>query len=305
MSSKKYNLEKYDNKMYDFSFNYEYNSDFFKKCLYGVFKNVSVGSKKFLTNKVDRSVTGLIAQQQCVGPFHTPLSNFSLISSSFFENDYGNFTGCASSVGEQSIFGLIDPISMVHKTFAEALYNLVWVLIEDEISASANWMWPCPTKYPKEAYKMYIAVKELKLCMNTGVIINGGKDSLSMVAKNGDEIIKSPGSLVLTFYAKCPNINKKVSPDLKSNNSTIFFIDLSEKNNCMGGSILSQNINRIYNKPPYIRSLNKLLLVFNLIQKLIKEDKILSGHDKSDGGDNSFIRDVFIIKYWNGYNSTR
>ena len=108
-----------------------------------MFQTVSVGSKRFLTNKVDRSVTGLVAQQQCVGQSHTPLSNFGLISQSTFPDLNGIFTGCVTAVGEQPIYGLIDPISMAHKTVAEALLNLVWCLIDDisNIRCSANWMY--------------------------------------------------------------------------------------------------------------------------------------------------------------------
>ena len=278
------NILKNKKKIYNYSDKFLYKNKL-SKYIFNVFKLVSVGSKRFLTNKVDRSVSGLIAQQQCIGPYQTPLSNYGLIATNFTINEKGLYTGCATSVGEQSIFGLIDPKSMIHKTVAEALTNLMFVLIEGDISASANWMWPCPTKYPKEAYKMYVATKELsKLCIETGIIINGGKDSLSMAVSNKNEVIKSPGSLVLTLYAKCPNIYKKITPDFKNSGNCILYIDLSESNMSMGGSSFSQIINNIYKDVPYIRNINKLNKTFELIQYLIKNDLILSGHDKSDGG---------------------
>ena len=94
--------------------------------------NVDIGSKRFLTNKVDRSVTGLIAQQQqCVGPLHTPLSDYALISSSLMSNDKGIFSGVASAIGEQPYYGFVDVYSMVEKTLGEMLLNLVWVVISN------------------------------------------------------------------------------------------------------------------------------------------------------------------------------
>ena len=174
---------------------------------------------------------------------------------------------------------------MVHKTVAEALLNLIWVKVDGDISASANWMCSCPNKYPDEGHKMYIAVKELgKLCKECNIIINGGKDSLSMIAHNKEDIIKSPGTLVLTLYAACPDIYKKVTPNLKSNKSILLYIDLSEHCNTLGGTSFSRVINKCYTQPPYIRSTKKLMKTFEIIQDLIHKKLILSGHDKSDGG---------------------
>tara|TARA_B100001093_G_scaffold87882_1_gene79839 strand:+ start:3012 stop:6599 length:3588 start_codon:yes stop_codon:yes gene_type:complete len=247
---------------------------------------LQVGSKRFLTNKVDRSVSGLIAQQQCVGPLHTPLSNFSLIASSYYPNNMLH-NGCATSIGEQPIFGLINPMSLVHKTFGEALLNLVWVVIEDikSIRCSANWMWPCPHKDSNEGYNMYIAMKELKILMNYfGIAIDGGKDSLSMVVNHNNKKVKSPGSLVLTFYASVPNIYNKVTPNLKRKNSLLLYIDLGENYDRLGGSSYNQSYNFIGSEGPLIRNREKLLQTFKLIQKLIKDKIIFSGHDISDGG---------------------
>jgi len=278
---KKYNLTN--------SFNlFFYNpiNDTLTNKIYKILNLLQVGSKRFLTNKVDRSVSGLIAQQQCVGPLHTPLSNFSLISSSYFPHNL-YYNGCATSIGEQPIFGLINPISLTHKTFAEALLNLMWVVIDDikNIRCSANWMWPCPHKDSDEGYKMYTAMDELVKLMNYfGIAIDGGKDSLSMVVKHNNNNVKSPGSLVLTFYASVPNIYNKVTPNLKSKNSLLLYIDLSDNYNKLGGSSYYQAYNIIGNDSPLIRNREKLLQSFNIIQGLIKDKFILSGHDVSDGG---------------------
>ena len=251
-----------------------------------VFQSVSVGSKRFLTNKVDRSVTGLVAQQQCVGPLHTPLSNYGLFSRGFIKEN-GCYRGCATSIGEQPIVGLVSPISMAHKTFAEMLTNLMFVLVDGitKVSCSANWMWPSPNKDSTEAGKMYAAMTELsRLCCEFGIVIDGGKDSLSMVVEHNNSIIKSPGSLVLSSYARCPNMYKKVTPDLKFTRNKVYFVDLSGGYCSMGGSSLSQVMNNIYTDPPSIRDTAKLKQTFIIIQELLQNDQIVSGHDKSDGG---------------------
>merc|ERR1719343_1894407 len=149
----------------------------------GVLRLVSVGSKRFLTNKVDRSVTGLIAQQQCVGPLHTPLAHFAAIAQSPL-----GVTGGATSVGEQPLKGLPgDPAScraMARLAVAEALTNLVWIKISslDSIKASGNWMWAA--KLEGEGPKMYDAAQALgEIMTELGIAIDGGKDSLSMAAR--------------------------------------------------------------------------------------------------------------------------
>ena len=118
---------------------------------------LDVCSKRFITNKLDRSVSGLIVQQQCVGPIHTPLSNYGLISSSYFANNRGVFTGMVSSIGEQPICGLVNSKKMAEKTFAEAILNIIWVYLEDikNIKMSIDWIWNAPEDDPNEGYKIY------------------------------------------------------------------------------------------------------------------------------------------------------
>jgi phosphoribosylformylglycinamidine synthase len=262
-----------------------------------ILSSVDVGSKRFLTNKVDRSVTGLIAQQQCVGPLHTPLSNYCLYTSSHFPNDKGLYSGCASAIGERPYFQfhsksadhILDPIEiMVMKTIEEMLFNLVWVAIDSftGIRMSANWMWPCPKTDQHEGFLMYKAMQTLcDICCQLEIAIDGGKDSLSMIAKHKIkthdntatekveeqvEVIKSPGSLVLTGYAAVPNIYLKTTPDMKPafKNSTLLLVE-REMPTCNT------------NLKEYISEMRDL---FNLVQYFIKKQKIIAGHDCSDGG---------------------
>merc|ERR1719343_428017 len=198
----------------------------------GVLRLVSVGSKRFLTNKVDRSVTGLIAQQQCVGPLHTPLANFAAIAQSPL-----GVTGGATAIGEQPLKGLPgDPGScraMARLAVAESLTNLCWIKISslDSVKASGNWMWAA--KLEGEGPKMYDVAEALSnIMVELGVCIDGGKDSLSMAARvplpNGKaETAKSPGQLVITTYAPVHDVRVKVTPDLKTHGSgVLLFVDL-------------------------------------------------------------------------------
>ena len=148
----------------------------------------SVGSKRFLTNKVDRSVTGLIAQQQCVGPFHTPLADCGVIA-----HTHTDVAGAATAVGEQPIKGLLDPAAMARLSVAESLTNLVWAPVTalGDVKCSANWMWAA--KLEGEGAAMWDACEGMcDMMCSMGVSIDGGKDSLSMAAKVEGEAVKRP-----------------------------------------------------------------------------------------------------------------
>lgn len=256
----------------------------------GVLRLVSVGSKRFLTNKVDRSVTGLVAQQQCVGPLHTPLANFAC----FAQSPLG-FSGCATAIGEQPLKGINgDPVSckaMATLAVAEALTNLMWVKILslESVKASGNWMWAA--KFEGEGPKMYDAAGALSdIFIELGMAIDGGKDSLSMAARvptasGGSETAKSPGQLVITAYAPVPDVRLKVTPDLKSRgDSVLLFVDLGSGEATLGGSSLSQVIGQTdAGKPPEV-DVAALKSAFHATQRMLAGGLLLAGHDRSDGG---------------------
>ena len=251
-----------------------------------VLRLLSVGSKRFLTSKVDRAVTGLIAQQQCVGPLHTPLADVAVIAQSHY-----SLTGGACSIGEQPIKGLIDCAAMARLSVSESLTNLVWAKIEglESIKASGNWMWAA--KLAGEGALMYDAAKAASEIMITiGMAIDGGKDSLSMAARclneetKQPELVKAPGTFVVSCYAPCPNITLTVTPDLKQGvASKLLFIPCSNKYR-LGGSALAQVFNQIGNETPDVDDVPLLMRVFNATQELIERKLILAGHDRSDGG---------------------
>ena len=203
-----------------------------------VLRLLSVGSKRFLVHKVDRSVTGLCAQQQCVGPLQLPLSNVGVAAHTHF-----GITGTAVACGEQPIKGLVDSAAMARMSVAEAMTNIVWAKISkiEDIKASGNWMYAA--KLPGEGAKMWDACQALRdALLALGVSIDGGKDSLSMAARCGDEVVKAPGELTMTCYVTCPDITKTVTPDLKcpASGSTLLFIDIGGGKTRLGGSALAR-----------------------------------------------------------------
>jgi len=247
-----------------------------------VFRKPSVGSKRFLTNKVDRSVTGLIAQQQCIGPLHTPLSNFGIIAQSY----YGS-TGSVTSIGERPLIGLIDSAAMARMAVGEMLTNMMFAKITSikDIKCSGNWMWPM--KLNGEQYEIYKACKAMcDTVEQFGIALDGGKDSLSMVYKDGKtgEIVKCPRELVISGYALMEDISCKVTPDFKQHLNEIIYIDLAHGKQRLGGSVLAQCYNKIGKDCPDMVNTDSIIDIFNKIQKFIQENKIVSGHDRSDGG---------------------
>lgn len=242
----------------------------------------SVCSKRFLTTKVDRSVTGLVAQQQCVGPLHLPLSNVAVKGYSFW-----SYEGVATAIGEQPIKGLLDPAAGARMSVGECLTNLVWAQTSgmSNIKVSGNWMWPAKVK--GEGARMVKAVQALSnILINLGLVLDGGKDSLSMAVNysRGNEhgTIIAPGNIVVTAYAKCPDIRKTVQPVLKSKGS-IWLLPLSHKTRT-GGSAWAQSQGHLGGECPDVDHPKRLLKLFETIQELIRQDVVLAGHDRSDGG---------------------
>jgi len=250
-----------------------------------VLRLLSVGSKRFLTNKVDRSVTGLVAQQQCVGPLQLPLADVAVIAQSHF-----GITGGATAIGEQPIKGLIDPGAMARMTVGEALTNLIWAKATalTDVKCSGNWMWAA--KLPGEGAALFDAAEAMcETMIELGIAVDGGKDSLSMAARapgvDGDETVKAPGALVVSAYVTCPDITKTVTPDLKlPADGRILFVDLSAGLNRLGGSALAQVYGQVGDDSPDLEDSALLVRAFNVVQGLLDNRLISAGHDRSDGG---------------------
>jgi phosphoribosylformylglycinamidine synthase len=246
-----------------------------------IFRLPCVGSKGFLVRKVDRSVTGLIARQQCCGPLHLPVSDVSVIAQSHF-----GLTGAAIAIGEQPMKGLINPSAGARMAVAEALTNIVWALITglSDIKASVNWMWAAKT--PGEGAALCDAVSSLRdLMIRLGIAADGGKDSLSMAARVGEEIVKAPGEVVVSAYATVLDITRVVTPDLKRpGESRLLLVDLAPGKERLGGSALAQTLGQTGDESPDVEDPGLLKRAFAATQELIRRNLVLAGHDRGDGG---------------------
>lgn len=251
-----------------------------KSALDRVLRLVNVASKRYLTNKVDRCVTGLVAQQQCVGPLHTPLADCAIIALSYYD-----LVGSATSIGTQNIKGLLDPAAGARLSLGEALTNLVFAGISEleDVKCSGNWMWGGKTGV--EGGALTAACGALCGAMRAlGVAVDGGKDSLSMCAHVAGEKVKSPGTLVVSTYAPCPDITVKIEPALKEENSALVHVPVSPGKYRLGGSALAQCYKQLGDNPPDLDDPIILKSLFKITQKLLKEKKLISGHDISEGG---------------------
>lgn len=241
-----------------------------------------VACKDWLTNKVDRSVTGRLAKQQCAGPLQLPLNNLGAISL-----DYRGKKGMAISIGHAPAAGLIDPAVGSVLSIAEALTNIIWAPLTDKlksVSLSANWMWPC--KNQGEDTRLYAAVKAASdFAIALGINIPTGKDSLSMTQKYHDQVVYSPGTVIISAAGEIDDIRKIVEPVIVNDPYTsLLYIDMSRDGFKPGGSSFAQVLNRMGDEVPTVTDPGYFKVVFDTIQDLILKGKILSGHDISAGG---------------------
>jgi len=252
-----------------------------KDALKMVFLLPSVGSKGYLVRKVDRSVTGLIARQQCCGPLQLPVSDVAVIAQSHF-----SLTGAAISIGEQPLKIMVDPEAGARMSVAEAITNIMWAKLTDltHIKCSVNWMWPA--KMPGEGVEIVKSAKALcDLMKQLGIAADGGKDSVSMAAQVGSEIVKSPNEVVISAYCTVEDITKVITPDIKNpSKSKLLLIDLANGKSRLGGSALAQCFDQIGNDCPDVEDVNLLKNAFYAIQEMIQKELITAGHDISDGG---------------------
>ncbi len=243
----------------------------------------SVACKDWLTNKVDRSVTGRVAMQQTAGPLQLPLNNLGVVAL-----DYSGNKGIATSIGHAPAAGLIDAAAGSILSIAEALTNLVWAPLEEGlkgVSLSANWMWPC--RNAGEDARLYEAVKAASdFAIALGINIPTGKDSLSMTQKYPDgEKVLSPGTVIISAVASVRDIRRIVSPVLQPEfTSSLVYLDFSSDSLKTGGSALAQVLNSLGNEVPTVTDAAVFARAFEAVQQLIIRGVVLAGHDISSGG---------------------
>ncbi|WP_418637538.1 phosphoribosylformylglycinamidine synthase, partial [Winogradskyella sp.] len=241
----------------------------------------AVACKDWLTNKVDRCVTGRVAKQQTAGPLQLPLNNCGVMAL-----DYHGKEGVATSIGHSPLTALIHPAAGSRNAITESLTNIVWAPLKDglkSVSLSANWMWPCNNE--GEDARLYEAVKAVSdFSIDLGINVPTGKDSLSMKQKYKDGEVISPGTVIISAAGNCNDIKKVVEPVLQRNGGSIYYINISQDDFKLGGSSFGQILSSIGNDAPNVKSAEYVKTVFNTLQQLIRDEKILAGHDVASGG---------------------
>jgi len=266
--------EKYESVQYETALLDEY--------LETVLQLEAVACKDWLTNKVDRSVTGKVARQQCVGEIQLPLADLGVVAL-----DYRGKAGIATSIGHAPQAALVDPAAGSVLAIAESLTNIVWAPLKeqiDSVSLSANWMWPC--KNPGEDARLYKAVEAASdFAIALGINIPTGKDSLSMTQKYGDEKVLAPGTVIVSAGAEVSDVKKVLTPVLVNNPEyPLYHIDFSFDNLKLGGSAFAQSLNKVGDEVPTVTKPEYFREAFNAIQYFIEQNWIVAGHDISAGG---------------------
>lgn len=280
-SPKTYMVDKTVERHYE---NVTYSQDKLDEYLNRVLQLEAVACKDWLTNKVDRSVTGKIARQQCQGEIQLPLSDCGVVAL-----DYRGRKGIATALGHAPQAGLASPEAGSVLSVAESLTNIVWAPLEeglDSVSLSANWMWPCRSQEGEDA-RLYNAVKALSdFCCDIKVNVPTGKDSLSMSQQypDGTKII-SPGTVIVSSGAEVSDIRKVVSPVVVNDaKSSLYHIDFSFDEQRLGGSAFAQSLGKVGDDVPTVKNPEYFRDAFNTVQELIKKDLVMAGHDISAGG---------------------
>lgn len=259
----------------------EYNEDDIDRYAASVLSLEAVACKDWLTNKVDRSITGKIACQQCQGEIQLPLSDCGVVAL-----DYSGTKGIATSIGHAPQVALIDSAKGSVIAVAEALTNIVATPLSDGIkglSLSANWMWPC--KNPGEDAALYRAVEACsEFACELGVNIPTGKDSLSMTQKYGADKVYAPGTVIISAAGEVSDVRKTLSPVLGKKNSILYYIDFSSDSLKLGGSALAQTQGKLGSEAPTVCDTKKFVTAFETVQTLVKRGKLMAAHDVSAGG---------------------
>ncbi|WP_436516046.1 phosphoribosylformylglycinamidine synthase [Ekhidna sp. To15] len=251
--------------------------------LHAVLQLEAVACKDWLTNKVDRCVTGRVATQQTCGELQLPLNNVGVMALDFKSNK-----GIATSIGHSPIPGLIDAGAGSRLSITESLSNLVWAPLSHGlkgVSLSANWMWPA--KNTGENARLYAGVKAISdFACELGINVPTGKDSMSMTQKYPDGgKVYAPGTVIISSVAEVSDINQTVSPviDYTRKDSKLLYIDFSGSSFELGGSSFAQTQSKIGSDTPEAQAAI-VVSVFEAVQKLINEGLVIAGHDVSAGG---------------------
>ena len=259
-------------------------TDILHSTLAGVLSLEAVACKDWLTNKVDRSVTGKVARQQCQGELQLPLADCGVVAL-----DYRGRRGIATAIGHAPQAGLANPAAGSVLSVAEALTNIVFAPLAeglDSVSLSANWMWPCRSQKGEDA-RLYQAVEALSdFCCELGINVPTGKDSLSMTQKypDGTKVI-APGTVIVSSGGEVMDVRKVVSPVLADEpKSALYHIDFSFDELRLGGSAYAQSRGYVGSDVPTCTNAEYFRDAFDAVQQCVSRGLLLAGHDISAGG---------------------
>ncbi|UUD63547.1 phosphoribosylformylglycinamidine synthase [Pseudomonas seleniipraecipitans] len=252
-----------------------------------VLRHPAVASKSFLITIGDRTITGLVARDQMVGPWQVPVADVAVTATSF-----DVYTGEAMAMGERTPLALLDAPASGRMAIGETLTNIAASRIEklSDIKLSANWM--SAAGHPGEDARLYDTVKAvgMELCPELGLTIPVGKDSMSMKTKwsekGAEKSVTSPLSLIITGFAPVTDIRKTLTPELRMDKgeTDLILIDLGRGQNRMGASILAQVYSQLGRQAPDVDDAEDLKAFFAVIQGLNADGHLLAYHDRSDGG---------------------
>ena len=252
-----------------------------------VLHHPAVASKSFLITIGDRTITGLVARDQMVGPWQVPVADVAVTATSF-----DVYTGEAMAMGERTPLALLDAPASGRMAIGETLTNIAASRINkiSDIKLSANWM--SAAGHPGEDARLYDTVKAvgMELCPELGITIPVGKDSMSMATRwndNGeDKTVTSPMSLIVTGFAPVADVRQTLTPQLRMDKGTtdLILIDLGRGQNRMGASILAQTHGKLGKQAPDVDDAEDLKAFFAVIQGLNADGHLLAYHDRSDGG---------------------
>jgi phosphoribosylformylglycinamidine synthase len=254
--------------------------------VYRVLAMPGVASKMFLISIGDRSVGGMTARDQCVGPWQVPVADCAITLAG-----YRTTRGEAFSIGEKAPLALIDAPASGRMAIVEAITNLAAARVEGlaQVKLSANWM--APAGHPGEDAALFDTVAAVShYCQALGVSIPVGKDSMSMKsvweADGEKKAVTSPISLVISAFATTPDATAHLTPQLRTDagDTDLVLIDLGLGKNRLGGSTFVQAYKQVGDRCPDAPAAAVLTAFFDTVQVLNAAGKLLAYHDRSDGG---------------------
>ena len=255
--------------------------------IFRVLRHPAVASKSFLITIGDRSVSGMVARDQMVGPWQVPVADCALTTVT-----YDSTAGEAMAMGERTPLALIDGPASGRMAIGEAITNISAARIANikDIKLSANWM--CAAGAEGEDEKLYRTVEAvgMDLCPKLGITVPVGKDSMSMRTawqhQGEDKSVTAPLSLIITGFSPVLDVRKTVTPQLRTDqgDSELLLLDLGAGANRMGGSILAQVFCEFGDTAPDVDDASVLKGFFSAMQASLEQGDILAYHDRSDGG---------------------